>query len=414
MKRLLIDSFTSVFIRVLGSLSAFGLTYVIANRFSSIDAGSFFFLLSVLFILSSVCRFGLDNVFLKLVGEKKILIKEDLETIKSGFLLTIIGSVFFVMLALVFYSFNLLTGFTFIGIVTLLPIYNFTFLFGMILQGQGKTIRSILVLNILINLLSCIFLYIFNINNLNFLILIYVISNSVVFLLCFYLNYKISIATLTSKINFIQVVTKSFPFFIFTFNGQMQIWFGQLCLGLFTLSSAVANFAISLRVSLLLSFILVAINIVIAPKIAYYVKNNEYIHLKRLIKNSNKIIYIVSLPIFIVFCFNAELIIGLFGSQYSENLVVIYILLFGQLVNVLTGSVGYLLSMSGFERDLQFISLFSLSILVLLSLILVPLFSEVGAAISTCTAIILQNTISSYYVKKRLGINVFSLFGKDM
>lgn len=414
MKRLLIDSFTSVFIRVLGSLSAFGLTYVIANQFSSIDAGSFFFLLSVLFILSSVCRFGLDNVFLKLVGEKKILIKEDFETIKSGFSLTIIGSVFFVMLALVFYSFNFLTWFTFIGVVTLLPIYNFIFLFGMILQGQGKTIRSILVLNILINLLSCIFVYIFNINNLNFLILTYVISNSIVFLLCLYLNYKISIATFTSKMNFIQVVTKSFPFFIFTFNGQMQIWFGQLCLGLFTLSSAVANFAISLRVSLLLSFILVAINIVIAPKIAYYVKNNEYIHLQRLIKNSNKIIYIVSLPIFIVFCFNAELIIGLFGSQYSENLVVIYILLFGQLVNVLTGSVGYLLSMSGFERDLQFISLFSLSILVLLSLILVPLFSEVGAAISTCTAIILQNTISSYYVKKRLGINVFSLFGKDM
>lgn len=414
MKRLLIDSFTSVFIRVLGSLSAFGLTYVIANQFSSIDAGSFFFLLSVLFILSSVCRFGLDNVFLKLVGEKKILIKEDFETIKSGFSLTIIGSVFFVMLALVFYSFNFLTWFTFIGIVTLLPIYNFIFLFGMILQGQGKTIRSILVLNILINLLSCIFVYIFNINNLNFLILTYVISNSIVFLLCLYLNYKISIATFTSKMKFIQVVTKSFPFFIFTFNGQMQIWFGQLCLGLFTLSSAVANFAISLRVSLLLSFILVAINIVIAPKIAYYVKNNEYIHLQRLIKNSNKIIYIVSLPIFIVFCFNAELIIGLFGSQYSENLVVIYILLFGQLVNVLTGSVGYLLSMSGFERDLQFISLFSLSILVLLSLILVPLFSEVGAAISTCTAIIFQNTISSYYVKKRLGINVFSLFGKDM
>jgi O-antigen/teichoic acid export membrane protein len=414
MKRLLIDSFTSVFIRVLGSLSAFGLTYVIANQFSSIDAGSFFFLLSVLFILSSVCRFGLDNVFLKLVGEKKILIKEDFETIKSGFSLTIIGSVFFVTLALVFYSFNFLTWFTFIGIVTLLPIYNFIFLFGMILQGQGKTIRSILVLNILINLLSCIFVYIFNINNLNFLILTYVISNSIVFLLCLYLNYKISIATFTSKMKFIQVVTKSFPFFIFTFNGQMQIWFGQLCLGLFTLSSAVANFAISLRVSLLLSFILVAINIVIAPKIAYYVKNNEYIHLQRLIKNSNKIIYIVSLPIFIVFCFNAELIIGLFGSQYSENLVVIYILLFGQLVNVLTGSVGYLLSMSGFERDLQFISLFSLSILVLLSLILVPLFSEVGAAISTCTAIIFQNTISSYYVKKRLGINVFSLFGKDM
>jgi O-antigen/teichoic acid export membrane protein len=414
MKRLLIESFTSVFIRVLGSLSAFGLTYVIANQFTSLDAGSFFFLLSVLFILSSVCRFGLDNVFLKLVGEKKTLLKEDFDTLKSGFSITIITSLFFIVLAYVLYVFNILTGLFFVGLAILLPVYNFIFLFGMILQGQGKTVKSILVLNILINLLNCIFVYTFNINNLNLLTVIYVTSNSVVFLLCLYFNYKISIATITSKINFIQVVSKSFPFFIFTFNGQMQIWFGQLCLGLFTLSSAVANFAISLRVSLLLSFILVAINIVIAPKIAYYVKNNEYIHLKRLIKNSNKIIYIISLPIFIVFCFNAELIIGLFGTQYSKNLVVIYILLFGQLVNVLTGSVGYLLSMSGFERDLQFISLFSLSILVLLSLILVPLFSEVGAAISTCTAIILQNTISSYYVKKRLGINVFSLFGKDM
>jgi len=413
MKRLLIESLTSVFIRVLGSLSAFGLTYVIAKQFSSIDAGYFFFFLSMLFISSSICRFGLDNVFLKLIGEKSILLKEDYITLKSGFLLTIINSIFFIILTYIFYQLQILPWFIFTGLCVSLPVFNFVFLFGMISQGQSKTIISVLILNILINFITCMFLYFLNFTELHNLVFFYICSIFFVLLLCFCSNLNVTKRIIISKTDFASVIKKSFPFFIFTFNGQMQIWFGQFCLGMFTLSSAVANFAISLRVSLLLSFILVAINIVIAPKIAYCVRHNEHSNLKKLIMNSNIIIYVISLPVFIIFFLNVELIIDLFGAEYSEDLSIIYILLLGQLVNVLTGSVGYLLSMGGHERDLKYISLFSLSILILFSFILIPIYSEVGAAIATCTSIILQNTISAFYVKKRLGINIFAILGRS-
>ena len=61
-------------------------------------------------------------------------------------------------------------------------------------------------------------------------------------------------------------------------------------------------------------------------------------------------LFIVGTPIFIIFMIYAEQIIGLFGQEYTQGFNVLRILMFGEYINLITGSVIYLLNMTGFQK----------------------------------------------------------------
>jgi O-antigen/teichoic acid export membrane protein len=66
------------------------------------------------------------------------------------------------------------------------------------------------------------------------------------------------------------------------------------------------------------------------------------------------------------------------------------------LVNAITGSVGYLLAMSGHEKDYCNVVLVSGSLAVILALVLTPWFGATGAAIATALAVASQNFLSMF------------------
>ena len=82
---------------------------------------------------------------------------------------------------------------------------------------------------------------------------------------------------------------------------------------------------------------------------------------------------------------------GLFGTEYSRSALLLVILALGQLVNVMTGSLGYLLSMSGHERDMRTIVLLSGPFAMLAALVLIPLYGVTGVAVATALAVAAQN-----------------------
>ena len=88
------------------------------------------------------------------------------------------------------------------------------------------------------------------------------------------------------------------------------------------------------------------------------------------------------------------------------------ILLLGQIVNVVSGSVGNLLNMSGNEKDLNNVAILAGILVTILNFSLIPVFGVLGAAISTAIAISFQNISAAFYVKKRLGFNVYLFWKK--
>ena len=66
--------------------------------------------------------------------------------------------------------------------------------------------------------------------------------------------------------------------------------------------------------------------------------------------------------------------------------------------------------MTGHERDMRNVVLFSGPLALLLQFVLTPIYGALGAAIATAIALASQNLLAVYMVKKRLGFNTLNLF----
>ena len=79
-------------------------------------------------------------------------------------------------------------------------------------------------------------------------------------------------------------------------------------------------------------------------------------------------------------------------------------------MNVVTGSVGYLLSMSGHEKDLRNTVLISGPLAIIAAVALTPLWGATGSAIATALAVATQNLVAVFWVRKRLGFNTLAVW----
>jgi O-antigen/teichoic acid export membrane protein len=96
-------------------------------------------------------------------------------------------------------------------------------------------------------------------------------------------------------------------------------------------------------------------------------------------------------------------LMSLFGEEFSEGAVLLQILAVGQFINGITGSVGFLLMMSGHERDMRNVTLIS-------GFFLTAQFGIIGVATGTAIAVATQNLLAVYFVKKQLGFNTLAVW----
>jgi O-antigen/teichoic acid export membrane protein len=184
---------------------------------------------------------------------------------------------------------------------------------------------------------------------------------------------------------------------ITTLNAQIAVVFLGWLIG----PEAVAYFKIGVQSVALISIALVSINSVTMPDIARYYKQENLERTQELLTKSVRLSVAFSLPIMFLLIFFGEFLIDfLFGSEYLEAYPVLVILCIGQGVNVLTGSVGILLSMTNNERKVLNIMGLTLALTILLLLLFVPLYDYLGAAISITISLIFSNIVMAVYAYK--------------
>ena len=97
-------------------------------------------------------------------------------------------------------------------------------------------------------------------------------------------------------------------------------------------------------------------------------------------------------------------ILGLFGAEFVAARWSMTVLILGQLVNVGSGSVGYLMGMTGHHRQSAFVLGCSAVLNIILNAILIPIFGIMGAAIATALTMALWNIWLHQLVVKYLGV----------
>lgn len=95
-------------------------------------------------------------------------------------------------------------------------------------------------------------------------------------------------------------------------------------------------------------------------------------------------------------------LLALFGPAFVGASTALMILSAGQTINVLTGPIGGVMVMSGNERLSLKLSLIGFFLTVALSLVLIPRFALVGAAISGASSMIFRNVAAFMLMRRKL------------
>jgi O-antigen/teichoic acid export membrane protein len=206
---------------------------------------------------------------------------------------------------------------------------------------------------------------------------------------------------------FKSLLTLSIPFLWISVLNLLMGWMGTLALGVWQSSEVVGLYSVANRTVALAGLILTVVNTVVAPRFASLYSQGNLDGLQRLANRSMLVMTTVAIPMVVIFMFFAEDILRIFGSEFIIASPVLKILALGQFVNVATGSVGYLLMMTGHEKVMRNNIIFASIINVLLTLILVPTHGATGAAIAAAISLIIMNMTSLYLVIKILKVNIF-------
>jgi O-antigen/teichoic acid export membrane protein len=183
-------------------------------------------------------------------------------------------------------------------------------------------------------------------------------------------------------------------------------WISVLWLAFEAHPGDVGIFSAAYRAATLPSFALLAVNCVVAPRFAALSARADGAGLARTARRAALLTTLVAAPLCLcAWTFPTELM-GLFGPEYRSGGRALAILATGQCVNVLTGSVGALLLMTGHERALRQNLLFAVLASVLLHALLVPRLGLDGAALASAGAIAVLNLGALSLVRRHLAIDL--------
>ncbi|MDF1694171.1 MAG: oligosaccharide flippase family protein [Zhongshania sp.] len=411
---LLISSAFAFAIRILGAISGFVATFFVARHLGAAESGYYFLAFSVVAVVSAFSRVGLDNTVLRFTGSSPELAVDT--TLKSVLLILAVSS----LSAINLYFFAPYFAAQLFSKPDLAPVLRYMSLgvvglsvltiFAMALQGLRRVSASIFVLNIAANLLLILSLYLVSDLSAMKLAGVYALSSLLVGIIGFSFFYLFRPRESKLDISWRALFASCGPLWIVVIMSQMVQWSGQFMAGAYVSSEALAQLAVAQRTALLSSFILIAVNLVVAPRFATLYRNNDMLALERLAIKSVKLISLFALPIIGGMLVFPSFLMSLFGTGFTEGAVLLQILAVGQFINAMTGSVGFLLMMSGHERDMRNVTLVSGTFALVLTWFLTAQFGIVGAAAGTAIAVATQNLLAVYFVKKRLGFNTLAVW----
>lgn len=174
--------------------------------------------------------------------------------------------------------------------------------------------------------------------------------------------------------------------------------------------AAVGVYAVVAQVVRLVGMPLSVVNRVVAPRFAASHAIGDLATMQRTAGVTAAGITAVTVPVAGVLAGWGPAVLGVFGPEFTHGITALQILLVGQIINALCGSVGTVLLMIGRERELGVVSAASAALNLLLNFVLIPRLGIVGAAIASSASLALFNVVLVVRVRWTLGLDT-TVFG---
>lgn len=414
-------TFISMTLKIVGAVLTFIFSIVLARKLGAGGAGDFFLALTVITISSVLGRMGLDSSLLRFTAANAAM--DDWIGIKGlyskGIKLALVSSILFsigVFSLSPWIAENIFNkpGFsiTLRGMTIAIVPMSLILLHAYLLKGLTRIRDSILVESVGTPLVTLLLFFVF-FRRFNSATAVYAYVTGTI-LTAIYSILRWQSATkrmrkLKGEFDTRTLLRSCLPLYWFAIMVLIINWTSILMLGIWAGSKDVGIFGIASRSATLSSLVLFAVNSIAAPKFASLYKKGDMATLSAVARSTNRIMIVVAAPI-LLFCVAApEWVMGLFGNEFRKGSTALIILSIGQFVNVSTGSVGYLLVMSGFEKSMRNNATMSAIVNIILNIILVPYYGINGAAVATSISLIWINLASVVSAYKKLSIKIISI-----
>jgi O-antigen/teichoic acid export membrane protein len=183
-----------------------------------------------------------------------------------------------------------------------------------------------------------------------------------------------------------------------------------LMLGAIHGAAAAGVYQVAVQGAVLVSFVLVAANMALAPAIARLHESGDLSQLQRVATGSARAILLWSAPLALLFILGGGTVLRtVFGVEFGAGATALAILSAGQLVNAGMGSVGVILMMTGHERDAALGVGVAAAMNVSLNALFIPLWGIDGAAAATSTSLVTWNLLLAWRLYHHTGIHSTAL-----
>lgn len=193
-------------------------------------------------------------------------------------------------------------------------------------------------------------------------------------------------------------------FFIMGLAAFMQSALSIMIAGKFLGSEEMGLFKSAQQIAISVGFVLMVINAIFPPRFASLYHQGKMDGLGKLARSGALLGIVLAAPFLLLCLLVPEWVLGLLSEGFAPAATLLRIIALAQLVNVATGSVGFLLNMTGYERYMRNIAIVCSTMGLLGFFSLTPLFGALGAALALAFVLVAQNLAAMCFVWLKLGI----------
>ncbi|GAB4390506.1 MAG: oligosaccharide flippase family protein [Thermodesulfovibrionales bacterium] len=405
-------------LRVAGMAAGYAFTLMVTRAFGAYAMGVFALSATVLSVLAMVGKAGLDTALLRFVADYSSQGRRDLAGdayLKSlsfmvPWCLFLTAALFFLSPYLSAHVFKkaYMASYFRIASLAVLPA-ALVALNSQCLRGLKKVAEFAFLQNVAVFLVAALVLFpllLFS-RGAGAPVAAYVAATAVVAALSFLMwrnSGSLGRAVRGGGMRLSEILGVSFPMFFASSMYLVMHWTDILMLGAMRPESEVGVYNVAVKVATVTSITLFAVNSIAAPKFAESYGKGDTEGLRGTVAASTGLIFWTSLPILIVLVAFPSFVMGIFGDEFRAGRGALLLLVGGQFVNAISGSVGFLLNMTGRQRALQNILLAAAVINIGLNALLIPSYGMNGAALASMVSMAFWNLAAVAYIKARYDI----------
>lgn len=422
-KELILGSGISFAVKLSGVLFAFLFNWIITKYYGVTDLGIVTSAISLLSLFTILTKFGVDSAFLRFVSIYKKTNSQNVKELeKKSYIIQFSTSIIVSVLVYIFAEFIAVSMFHKANLTEPIKMISFGFLPYSLFSLHSEGLRALkdvksysfiqmtgrFMFGFMIFAVFCYGLKIMLDPTLVFVISLYL---TLIYSFIFWeikkrkMKAKIeeSLALNEEETSYKSIFKLSFPLMLASSSAFLMNWTDLLMLTYYGSEADVAIYNVAIRYAMVSKIILTSVNAVTAANFAEYYHDKNFKELKKVVQNSTKLIFWISLPILLITIIFPNFLMGIYGPEYVAGTWVLVIFSLAQFISAISGSVGYLLQMTGYQKQYQNIILTTTFLSVALNFALIPLWGINGAALSGFITIVARNLYSVWFIKKKFG-----------